>query len=188
MKNFIYTLRLVVAFIILVNLISCGSQGGSSGSDQKEEAKKDEVAPLQSISLKNIKDLPKCAKANDSQLVYVIDDQMFMTCTEGEWVEIEMPTQETERVVSSSFWADPVTGTTWYVGSYAQWTGCDNALGELRSATQAETIEAINNGIFEGATSIAAWIDSDDYVLSANPSVLIHNTNAVKAITLCIAE
>ena len=176
MKNAVYTSRIMFAIVIFLLLTSCGS---SSGSDSDDADTKGEVAssqdPLASIALESKDKLPKCHKDNDTQLSYIIDEDMFYTCSEGEWVEVDAQgkdgkTVEVDNEIYHS-WTDPFTSLTWvFAGtsdyqsfSYSAVQTC--ATSGFRMPTKAEGVAAKAHGIRSIATELGHnedfWVESD---------------------------
>jgi hypothetical protein len=101
--------------ILLLAGIFLGQQG--CGSDDKgassSEAKKEEVSEVSkphSVALKDRSKLPACDEANETALAFIISEDVFVTCSQGDWVEIDVEdvvnnttTQVAERLPDGMF-------------------------------------------------------------------------------------
>lgn len=176
MRDFIYSTRIFLALVILLNLTACGTSDGGSGSSNEETKAKEAEPTLQSIALESKDQLPKCGKENDTQLSYIIDLDQFFVCDSGDWAEIEIRDEQSkvatvEEDDSYHTWTDPFTGLKWVLAgtgdyqsfSYSAVQTC--ATSGFRMPTKAEGIAARAHGIRSVAEELGHledfWVESD---------------------------
>jgi hypothetical protein len=192
-------------------LSACGDQtaqnsakGQKKSPEPSDKTKKEEVstaeqqtAETKSVSALTVDELGDCAESNLKQLVYLTTESKFYTCEVNGWVEIEV-TNETNVVnqyTVTTIWEDVATGKFWFVKDYASsYTGCpDSGSSQVadswKQATPAETIEAIDNGLF-GNANVKVYTVANKFVYSSDTSVVYtasDYTGSVSAFTVCIS-
>jgi len=63
-------------------LTACGGDSGGGGGSAP--------APIYSMALNTVAELPACDEDHEKQLVYIIETQQFQTCQAGTWTVIEI--------------------------------------------------------------------------------------------------
>lgn len=168
--------------LIIMFLAACGTDDSKEPSTAQEVTGK---TPY-SMALQTADEMPECVAENQNQLIYIIDDKIFFTCDDGEWVEINIGMDQdpevntNESALFGSFWLDQKTGVKWYVMGQTtnqkynctDWTNPNWQSVKVFewNVPSAEIKEALTNGIFK-ELNIRVWVDTYTYVYSQFPSV-----------------
>lgn len=201
MKNFIYTLRIFLALVILTTgCNSKDSDGGGSDTDDTVDSNKE---ALQSIGLKSAEELPKCSKANNSQLAYIFDEETFYVCQDAEWIDIEISSND-DRGSSESedgnVWTDPFTKKKWALGGDVTRSQGQSACGVsgFRMPTSQEGLDAVAHGIWafaeDNSFSKEFWVaenDSNNFPITIRvhlQEVKALGTSAVSRAAYCVKK
>lgn len=189
----------VINLILVMFLVSCGSEGGSSDSAEAEDGLTNQI--LQSTSEPEsvnhalaVDGLPECNESNQKQLVFEINDKKFYTCEETQWVEIEV----TNTVVNqgSSVWLDEETGKYWFVKGYSNdYSTCaDSGSSSVRKswkqAAPSEVAIAVNNGLFGGAI-VKIYVASNHFIYSDDASNVLAASDfsgQIYGFTVCVSN
>lgn len=94
-----------ILLLILV-LTACGKDEGSNDGQTtivEKDAEPEDVT-MQSIGIKSRRNLPKCNDDNEAQLAYVIDEKVFVNCSNGDWLEVDIGSTDTTN--RSNFYYD----------------------------------------------------------------------------------
>lgn len=92
---------------VLLFVVSCGQQPGSSDDSGKPAVKFEEKEPVPAEDVEQViqyrrdlgkltlmvptsKDMPECTMSNDQQLVYVTADEAFYNCDNAAWIEVDV--------------------------------------------------------------------------------------------------
>ncbi len=127
MRNLIFALILLLA--------SCGDGNSSEPSNASEPTISDEtqkdlpaVSSTSSIALKTKENLPECLEANDTQLAYIIDEEIFYVCDTLEWQAVDIKGadgndgSDGQDAELANTWTDPNTGLNWLIGGNGTWS------------------------------------------------------------------
>jgi hypothetical protein len=86
-----------VIIIIALFITSCGTDESSESSDENTEILQEiedenhlSTKPNYSMALDNYDELEECSEEIDKKLVYLMEEQIFLTCQSNEWVEIDL--------------------------------------------------------------------------------------------------
>ena len=143
--------------LITLLMLGCGSDRGEPTDPRPATDKLNS----QSIALDSIDDLPRCTKTVKHQLAYIIDEKSFYTCDGETWQLIDDVPQAVTvlkgkdgadgvngQTVSVNNWADPVTGTLWFIGSNVTYPNAQLACGDrMRLPTKDELLLAVQRGL-----------------------------------------
>lgn len=189
-------LVMIVLFLVVIALNSCGSKDSGGGSDNETTTTTTTVAEPLTVALKTKKDLPKCNESNESQLVYVIAEKTFYACGESEWSVVEITDDDTEEtqksILGGNFWRDETTDLTWYVKAtvtpWLQVCEVETSTEMLTAGSKDQIKTALKNGIF-GDVNVRVWVDGLIYVTAANPDTEVDATGgSLKAFNICLVK
>lgn len=163
------SLRVFLVTLAITLLSGCGDDQSAGGAKSTQDDKESRSKPkLQSIALDSVDELPSCDDANDKQLAYIIDTEVFYSCDDGQWVEVEIKGKDgkdgaqgvagsdapTAPVLGSNEWQDPITGDIWLMAVVGNFAAAQAACsGSYRMPTREEGIAARLHGLNTYATS-----------------------------------
>lgn len=145
-----------IYIILVIWFVGCGQL--KKGNDNSESSTIGNGHNNKTMALDSKDELPACEEANNKQLVYVIDEEQFYTCSEGEWAEIDIQGKDAEQLDDNHF-LDKVTGYVWQIGISTSWGLANGCSGDWKWPDEGVLKEAVLHGLEAGGNSF--WSSSE---------------------------
>lgn len=136
--------KLFTTLFLFMFLPGCGSDTSSEGDNAAIEIPAvgaEENKHYQTLAI-TAQELQECLEENQNQLVYLIDKNVFKTCQDGEWVEIEALNSGNQLVVIAE---EPI-GDNCEAGGQKISTGIDSNKDNALSADEVKESKYVCNG------------------------------------------
>lgn len=161
---------------LTLTTIACGTDEKASddiktkASEQGNNTEDPDSSSVYAEERYSLADLPECLEINDSQLIFVIDENAFYTCKQLAWKRIEIKgesgtkgdkgdkgdagvnTNIYQNASITNVWVDAITGYEWVIGAAGN-VGelATRCTGDYRAPTRQEAVIAANDGLLVAA-------------------------------------